>query len=359
MSTEAPSVQYRVASAGSARMQLGTSQEAEHAINRRSLSPRYYQDIGRLGNQSKQSYVDMASTEQCIFTTEGRVFINHDSPIRTTRCALSDLQNSLEYSNTPISQAGSGKLLPLSREPQRNAVIAATPDVYVWIIGRGISDVESASTPNETKFYGHVEPTAWRITNAFKKSLADAFKGYVNAFESSTPSLSSQTGKVEWLPLTGWTRSNPLQLTTDISTKGAVPTHMVSKPEVSVLANLGSHHDVYSARIMELRGFAEDDEDIEAVNEFSISDFWAFMEDNIYSRRAGLVLLDNGNLRAVWRENHGNNVGLEFQGDGSILYVMFKRHADGREADRDAGITAFDGVVDKLREMDLLSFVNG
>ena len=119
------------------------------------------------------------------------------------------------------------------------------------------------------------------------------------------------------------------------------------------------HRDVYKTRIMELRGFAEDDEDIEAVNESSISDFWSFMENNSYSRRAGLVLLDNGDLRAVWRENGGNNVGMEFQGNGTILYVMFKHYPDGRKTDRDAGITTFDGVAKKLREMDLLSFVNG
>jgi hypothetical protein len=237
--------------------------------------------------------------------------------------------------------------------------MAAIPDGYVRVIGRRMSDVESASTPSEPEFHVHVEPTAWRITHAFEKNLADVIKGYVDAFESSTPSLPSQTGKVEWLPPTGWTRNNLIQLTTGTSTEDAVPTRMTSKTDVSVLAKLVSHHDVYSARIIELRGFAEDDEDIEAVNEDSISDFWAFMEDNLYSRRSGLVLLDNGDLRAVWRENGGNNVGLEFQGDGSILYVMFKRHPDGRKADRDAGITTFDGVVDKLREMDLLSFVNG
>ena len=120
----------------------------------------------------------------------------------------------------------------------------------------------------------------------------------------------------------------------------------------------GPYHDVYKSRITEIRGFAEDDEDIEVVNENSISDFWSFIEDNPCSRRAGLVLLDNGDLRAVWRENGGNNVGLEFQGNGTILYVMFKRYSDGKKTVRDAGITTFDGVVRKLREMDLLSFVN-
>ena len=118
------------------------------------------------------------------------------------------------------------------------------------------------------------------------------------------------------------------------------------------------HRDVYDVRIEELRGFAEGDEDIEPVNEDSIRDFWRFMGAQGFSRRAGLVLLDNGNLRAVWRDNAGSNVGLEFMGDGTVLYVMFKPYPDGRETTREADIAAFDAAVDKLRELDLLSFVS-
>ena len=120
-----------------------------------------------------------------------------------------------------------------------------------------------------------------------------------------------------------------------------------------------AHHQAYEARIKELRGYAEDDEDIEEVNEFSIRDFWSFMEMTRFARRAGLVLLDNGDLRAVWRENGGHNVGLEFQGDRSVLYVIFRRYSDGRRTERSAGIATFDDVIRQLRELDLISFVNG
>ena len=357
MSTEAPAAHNRVASVEPVRMELGAQQKSEHAIIKRSLSPRFYWGGGRLGNQPKQSYVDEASTEQYSYTTEGHVFINHGLPSRSMRGAQADLQNSLEVSNTPFSQAGLEKLLPLSRASQRNSVIAVTSDGRVSVIKLRMSDVETANAPSETEV--HVERTAWRISQAFEKSFADAFKGYVDDFESGTPVLSSQTGKVEWLTPTEWTQGNFTKLTMGIPTEAAVPTHLTNKPEVSVLAGRWPHHEVYEARIMELRGFAEDDEDIEAVNENSISDFWSFMEDNPYLRRAGLALLDNGDLRAVWRENDGNNVGLEFLGDESILYVMFRRYPDGRETERDAGITTFDGVVGKLQDLDLLSFVNG
>ena len=120
-----------------------------------------------------------------------------------------------------------------------------------------------------------------------------------------------------------------------------------------------AHRHTYEARIDELREFAEDDEDIREINETSVSDFWSFMERTRFSRQSRLALLDNGNLRAVWRERGGHNVGLEFQGNQSALYVIFKRYSDGRPTIRIADIGSFDDVVGKLEDLDLLSFVNG
>lgn len=120
-----------------------------------------------------------------------------------------------------------------------------------------------------------------------------------------------------------------------------------------------AHRHIYESRIDELRGFAEDDEDIGEINEASVSDFWSFMERTGFSRQSRLALLDNGNMRAVWREKGGHNVGLEFQGNQSALYVIFKRYSDGRPTARLADIGSFDDVVGKLEDLDLLTFVNG
>ena len=132
----------------------------------------------------------------------------------------------------------------------------------------------------------------------------------------------------------------------------AESTHISADPEHV------AYHDVYQARILDLREIAEDDDDIEEINEDSIREFWTCMESTGFARRAGLVLQDNGNLRAVWRDKDGHNVGLEFQGDGSVLYVMFKPYTDGRKTLREADVATFDGIVDKLRELDLLTFVS-
>ena len=350
MAREAPVTRNRVANVGPMRMELGSQQKSEHATVQYGWGS--WVHSGGLGNQPRQSYVADASTDQYSYTTEGPVFIGHICPGCAWRCTPPDPPNSpVEAGGATVRSSPSslGKLLPLSRASQRDSIMAVILDGRVLLVEHRMSDFDSANLSSELEVHG--EPTVWRITQPFEK-------GFVGVVENDTPVLSSQTGRVGRLTPTGWTRGDLIQLTTGILTKAAVPAHLTNNPEVSV-AGRGPHHEVYEARIMELRGFAEDDEDIEAVNENSISDFWSFMEDNPYLRRAGLALLDNGDLRAVWRENDGNNVGLEFLGDESILYVMFRRYPDGRETERDAGITTFDGIVGKLQDLDLLSFVNG
>ena len=118
-----------------------------------------------------------------------------------------------------------------------------------------------------------------------------------------------------------------------------------------------AHSQAYEARINALRGYAAEDDDIDKVNEDSIYDFWAFMKAADFSRQAGLVLLDSGDLRAVWRENAGHDVGLRFLGNQEILYVMFKRNADGQIAERAVGTDSFNGVMKQIKKLNLLHFV--
>ena len=117
------------------------------------------------------------------------------------------------------------------------------------------------------------------------------------------------------------------------------------------------HSRTYEARIKVLRAYALEDDDIEKVNEDSINDFWSFMKITGFSRQAGLVLLDSGDLRAVWRENDGHNIGLRFLGNQEILYVIFKRDAGGQITERAVGADSFDRVTKQIKDLDLLHFV--
>ena len=124
-------------------------------------------------------------------------------------------------------------------------------------------------------------------------------------------------------------------------------TELITVPEVA-------HSRAYEARIEALRGYAAEDDDIEEVNEDSINDFWAFMRATGFERQAGLVLLDSGDLRAVWRENDGHDIGLRFLGNQQVMHVIFKRGAGGQFAERAVGTDSFDGVLKQIKDLDLI-----
>lgn len=53
-----------------------------------------------------------------------------------------------------------------------------------------------------------------------------------------------------------------------------------------------------------------------------------FLRTNRPSKRPYVSLLDNGNLRAIWRSASGEQIGLQFKGGPEIQYVLFC-HRDG------------------------------
>ena len=113
----------------------------------------------------------------------------------------------------------------------------------------------------------------------------------------------------------------------------------------------------YRDRIAFLRE-ASRDEGI-ALNPASFGDFGRFVDSGERSR-AGLVLTDDDNLRAVWK--HSNpRVGLEFMGEGEIRYVAL-RWEEGDETR--ARIARSDGVdlddmEDRLAAIGLGGFLRG
>ncbi len=83
----------------------------------------------------------------------------------------------------------------------------------------------------------------------------------------------------------------------------------------------------YMNRIDQLRSFAEEDGiEFSTVSEHDFLDF-ACTEPR--TKRASLVLLDNGNLRAVWRMGE-QELGVQFYGDGAVQYLISQKGDDGR-----------------------------
>ena len=106
----------------------------------------------------------------------------------------------------------------------------------------------------------------------------------------------------------------------------------------------------YASRIETLRNEATIDKI--PFNEASESDFWKFLRSASCVRKGSLFLMDNGNLRAVWSDDEGNLMGIQFFGDSAAQYVVFKRRADG-EVWRDARRDSLNSIERMIEELDL------
>lgn len=85
------------------------------------------------------------------------------------------------------------------------------------------------------------------------------------------------------------------------------------------------------------------------LNESSVHEFLAFVAAASFSRGASLVLLDNGNIRAVWKLGGENRIGIQFRGDGNASFVIFKRPVSGGATSRAYGADTLDGVRARIR----------
>ena len=90
-----------------------------------------------------------------------------------------------------------------------------------------------------------------------------------------------------------------------------------------------------------------------SVNAASEEDFWSFVESISFAQKVGLVLMDNGNLRAVWKGENGSHLGLQFLGNRLVEYVIFKRRQATRDISRVAGRDTIEGIKRQIRAFDL------
>ena len=126
----------------------------------------------------------------------------------------------------------------------------------------------------------------------------------------------NRTGRVKSLPET---RSTPVRLLDPIDAYG--------RQLETRLANLPDTVSAYDNRISVLEEQAYADGYF--LNSGSKETLQDFFGNNPFMRLGRLALLENGNLRAVWKGDDGSHIGLQFLDNGFIQYVFFKqRHAD-------------------------------
>ena len=80
-----------------------------------------------------------------------------------------------------------------------------------------------------------------------------------------------------------------------------------------------------------------------ALNEVSQKDFWQYIRSVPFAQKASLVLMDNGNLRAVWKGDDESHLGIQFLGNQWVEYVIFKRRPSTSDVARVAGRDTLDG----------------
>ena len=106
--------------------------------------------------------------------------------------------------------------------------------------------------------------------------------------------------------------------------------------ELNVDRNDEAHPErAYMSRLKYLQDEAGHDGYV--LNPTSEVDFWQFVRSAPYIRRGNLVLMDNGNLRAIWKDEQGTRLGLQFLGDCMVQFVIFKRRKQGQPISRVSG----------------------
>ena len=104
------------------------------------------------------------------------------------------------------------------------------------------------------------------------------------------------------------------------------------------------------ARIQELKTDARAED--HRVSDDSEKDLLAFLGDYVFTRRPFITLLDNGNLRALWKNDAGEQIGIQFRGEKQVQYVFFA-HREGQ--DFMARVSGRDSLLDIGRQIEALN----
>ena len=107
----------------------------------------------------------------------------------------------------------------------------------------------------------------------------------------------------------------------------------------------------YASRIEVLKEQAELDG--YSLNLASEEAFYEFFQKNLLQRRGRLVLMENGNLRAVWKGENEAHIGLQFINNLSVQYVIFTRRDSQSPVSRVSGRDTMDGIKRQIEAFDL------
>ncbi len=128
----------------------------------------------------------------------------------------------------------------------------------------------------------------------------------------------------------------------------------VKKPTIeNMIHNFPSQNvaNLYAERIETLKELARDDG--YDLHESSYANFTKFLEKHPRLAHADLVLLDNGNLRAIWKGENDAEIGLQFLQDSRVQYVLFNKSGPNSSASRPYGRGEFKETMNQIKKFDL------
>ena len=113
--------------------------------------------------------------------------------------------------------------------------------------------------------------------------------------------------------------------------------------------------DAYTPHLKFLQDEAEHDGYV--LNLASEIDFKQFLLATPNIRKGNLVLMDNGNLRAIWKDEQGARLGLQFLGGRMVQYVIFKRRQKEQPISRVTGRDSLKGLERQIDSFELHSLL--
>ena len=129
-----------------------------------------------------------------------------------------------------------------------------------------------------------------------------------------------------------------------------------SRTETSVECATGTEAlDAYVPRLQYLQKEAKHDG--YSLNRASEIDFKQFIRTTRNIRTCDLVLLDNGNLRAIWKDGRKAHLGLQFLGDKVGQYVIFKQRSGKLPVARVAGRDSLEAIGRQIDAFRLQSLI--
>ena len=146
-------------------------------------------------------------------------------------------------------------------------------------------------------------------------------------------------------------RREPTTVTTSESVRFHIP---LEGHDRAIKSKVQRYRDTVSAYKKRIRILKEQAElDGYSLNQPSKAALLEFLEKNPLIRRGRLVLMENGNLRAVWQGENGAHIGLQFLNSRSIQYVIFKQRETSSPVSRVYGRDTMKGISKQIDAFDL------